>query len=198
MKAPRSSFASDLLAGISVSFAALALGAAFGVMSGRGAFAGMIAAGVIPIITGLFGGTRLSVSGPTGPMTAVSSVVIALAYDKFVGDRLLAEQFITLVFMLTSVGLLLAGILRTGRLIQFVPKTVILGFMSGIAMVIWVQKVPSSHPSDSPVICRLAMVGAGGSSKLPFIAIVMGHHINRITTITVVICMMRRAWPLDS
>ena len=55
----------DLLAGLTVSFAALALGAAFGIMSGRGAFAGMIAAAVIPIITGLFGGTRLSVSGPT-------------------------------------------------------------------------------------------------------------------------------------
>ncbi|MBK8947793.1 MAG: SulP family inorganic anion transporter [Flavobacteriales bacterium] len=124
-----------------MSFAALALGAAFGVMSGRGAFAGMIAAGVIPIVTGLFGGTRLSVSGPTGPMTAVSSVVIALAYDKFGGERLLAEQFITLVFMLTAAGLLLAGLLRTGRLIRFVPKTVILGFMSGIAMVIWVDQI---------------------------------------------------------
>ncbi len=131
----------DILAGLSVSFAALALGAAFGVMSGRGAFAGMIAAGVIPIITGLFGGTRLSVSGPTGPMTAVSSVVIAFAYDKFAGEKLMAEQFITLVFMLTSIGLLLAGIFRMGRLIQFVPKTVILGFMSGIAMVIWVDQI---------------------------------------------------------
>ena len=73
----------DLLAGLTVSFAALALGAAFGIMSGRGAFAGMIAAAVIPIITGLFGGTRLSVSGPTGPMTAVSSLVVAFAYESF-------------------------------------------------------------------------------------------------------------------
>ena len=137
----KKTFAQDLLAGLSVSFAALALGAAFGVMSGRGAFAGMIAAGVIPIITGLFGGTRLSVSGPTGPMTAVSAVVIAMAYDKFQGDRQLAEQFITLVFMLMSVGLLLAGIFRLGKLIRFVPQTVILGFMSGIAMVIWVDQV---------------------------------------------------------
>ena len=80
----------DLLAGLTVSFAALALGAAFGIMSGRGAFAGMIAAAVIPIITGLFGGTRLSVSGPTGPMTAVSSLVVAFAYESF-QDKILAE-----------------------------------------------------------------------------------------------------------
>lgn len=136
----KKTFVGDLLAGLSVSFAALALGAAFGVMSGRGAFAGMIAAGVIPIITGLFGGTRLSVSGPTGPMTAVSAVVVAFAYDNFTGDKILAEQFITLVFMMTAIGLLIAGIVRLGKLIEFVPKSVILGFMSGIAMVIWVEQ----------------------------------------------------------
>ncbi len=132
---------SDLLAGLSVSFAALALGAAFGIMSGRGAFAGMIAAAVIPIITGLFGGTRLSVSGPTGPMTAVSSVIIAFAYDNFSGDKILAEQFITLVFLLTGILLIVTGILRTGKLIKYVPQVVILGFMSGIAMVIWVDQI---------------------------------------------------------
>ncbi len=132
---------SDLLAGLSVSFAALALGAAFGIMSGRGAFAGMIAAAVIPIITGLFGGTRLGVSGPTGPMTAVSAVVVAFAYDKFSGDRILAEQFITLIFLLMSSLMIVLAIFKTGKLIRYVPQVIILGFMSGIAMVIWVDQV---------------------------------------------------------
>lgn len=136
----KSKIINDLLAGLSVSFAALALGAAFGVMSGRGAFAGMIAAGIIPIFTGLFGGTRLSVSGPTGPMTAVTAIVVAFAYDHFQDDKILAEQFISLVILMTSVGLILAGIIRVAKLIEFVPKVVILGFMSGIAMVIWVDQ----------------------------------------------------------
>ena len=129
----------DLLAGLTVSFAALALGAAFGIMSGRGAFAGMIAAAVIPIITGLFGGTRLSVSGPTGPMTAVSSLVVAFAYESF-QDKILAEQFITLVFVMLGVFLILASILRLGKYISYVPQVVILGFMSGIAMLIWIDQ----------------------------------------------------------
>lgn len=136
----KKTFIGDLLAGLSVSFAALALGAALGGMSGRGAFAGMIAAGVIPIITGLFGGTRLSVSGPTGPMTVVSAVVVGFAYDKF-PNQILAEQFISLVFLLTAVCLIIAGIVRLGKLIEYVPKSVILGFMSGIAMVIWVDQI---------------------------------------------------------
>jgi len=87
----KQNFIADILAGLSVSFAAVALGAALGTMSGRGAFAGMIAAAVIPIITSIFGGTRIQASGPTAPMTAVSALLVAHAYDYF-PDKILAEQ----------------------------------------------------------------------------------------------------------
>lgn len=126
----------DITAGLTVSFAAISLGAAFGVMSGRGAFAGMIGAAVIPIITSIFGGTRLQASGPTAPMTAVSSITIALAYDYF-PDKTLAEQFITLVFIMNALLLIVAALVRLGKLISFVPNVVILGFMNGIAVLIW-------------------------------------------------------------
>jgi sulfate permease, SulP family len=105
-------------------------------MSGRGAFAGMIGAAVIPIITSAFGGTRLQASGPTAPMTAVSSLTVAFAYDNF-PDKTLAEQFITLVFILNAIFLLIAGLVRLGKLISYVPNMVILGFMNGIAVLIW-------------------------------------------------------------
>ena len=111
-------FLGDVTAGLTVSFAAISLGAAFGAMSGRGAFAGMIGAAVIPIITSAFGGTRLQASGPTAPMTAVSALTVAFAYDSF-PDKTLAEQFITLVFILNAVCLLIAGVV-TVREINFV------------------------------------------------------------------------------
>lgn len=133
-------FLPDITAGLTVSFAAISLGAAFGVMSGRGAFAGMIGAAVIPIITSIFGGTRLQASGPTAPMTAVSALTIAFAYDHF-PEKMLAEQFITLVFMMNAVVLVLAGIARLGRLIALVPNVIILGFMNGIAVLIWYDQI---------------------------------------------------------
>src|SRR5687768_483373 len=129
-------FLGDVTAGLTVSFAAISLGAAFGAMSGRGAFAGMIGAAVIPIITSTFGGTRLQASGPTAPMTAVSSLTVAFAYDNF-PDKVLAEQFITMVFILNAACLMLAGVVRLGKLISYVPNVVILGFMNGIAVLIW-------------------------------------------------------------
>jgi SulP family sulfate permease len=131
---------SDVLAGLTVSFAAIALGAAFGTMSGRGAFAGMIGAAIIPIITSAFGGTRRQASGPTAPMTAVSALLVAYAYDHF-PDRQLAEQFITLVFILSSITIFLMGVLRLGQLIRLVPNVIIFGFMNGIAALIWVDQI---------------------------------------------------------
>jgi SulP family sulfate permease len=133
-------FSADITAGLTVSFAAISLGAAFGVMSGRGAFAGMIGAAVIPIIASIFGGTRIQASGPTAPMTAISAVIVAFAYDSF-PDRTVAEQFITLIFLLNGVCLVLAGLLRLGKLIQLVPNVVILGFMNGIAVLIWIDQI---------------------------------------------------------
>lgn len=142
----------DVSAGLTVSFAAISLGAAFGVMSGRGAFAGMVAAAVIPIIASIFGGTRIQASGPTAPMTAVSSLVIAFAYDRF-HDKMLAEQFITLVFILNAGVLILAGLFRLGKLIRFVPNVVILGFMNGIAVLIWYDQAKKLFATgDNPVM----------------------------------------------
>jgi SulP family sulfate permease len=69
-------------------------------------------------------------------MTAVTALIIAYAYDHF-PDRVLAEQFITLVFLLNAVCLIIAGLVRLGKLISFVPNVVILGFMNGIAVLIW-------------------------------------------------------------
>jgi len=138
-----SSFVSDLLAGLTTAFAAIALGAAFGVDSGssRGAFAGMIAAAIIPIITSIFGGTRLQASGPTAPMTTVAKMIIGgFAYQEFAKGSLEAEKLITLTIVISGLVMMLAGVLRMGRLIKLVPQMVLLGFMNGIALSIWLDQ----------------------------------------------------------
>lgn len=134
----------DVIAGLTTSLAAMAMGAAFGVQSGRGAFAGMVASAIIPIITSIFGGTRIQASGPTAPMTAVSTVIITFAYIQFGTNSSISNQFITLVFLLHALFMVLAGVFRLGRFISLVPQLVILGFMNGIAVLIWndqIQKI---------------------------------------------------------
>jgi sulfate permease, SulP family len=134
-------FIKDLLAGFTTSFAAIALGAAFGIQSGRGALAGMIASTIIPIITSIFGGTRRQASLPTAPMAAVTTIVVAQAYDRFGAYSANAEQFVTLVILLSSFLTIIAAFFKLGKLISFVPQVVVLGFMNGIAVLIWSDQI---------------------------------------------------------
>ncbi|OFZ62050.1 MAG: hypothetical protein A3D92_21375 [Bacteroidetes bacterium RIFCSPHIGHO2_02_FULL_44_7] len=137
----KKTFLFDLIAGLTVSFAALSLGAAFGLMSGRGAISGIIGAAVIPLITSLLGGTRIQASGPTAPMTAVTAVIIAFAHDEFAHNNVYAEQLITLTLLFSSLLIIMTGLFRLGKYIKFVPQVVVLGFMNGIGVLIWVDQI---------------------------------------------------------
>ena len=135
----------QLLPGLTVSFVAISLGAAFGVLSGRGALAGILSAGIIALITAAFGGTRIQCSGPTAPMTAVTVLLVTA-----VGSGLLLDhpdtdpdRFINLVLLLTGLTLIVVSLFRLGRFIRLIPKLVISGFMTGIAVLIWVGEIGS-------------------------------------------------------
>jgi SulP family sulfate permease len=138
----------NVLAGLTVSFVAISLGAAFGIASGRpdGAFVGILSAGVIALITAIFGGTRIQCSGPTAPMTAVTATIVLAATAGPLAAELAemgvdSQHFINQVFILTGAMLILMAIFRLGRFITVVPKVVISGFMNGIALLIWIGEV---------------------------------------------------------
>ena len=141
-KAAAFGIARELLAGLTVSFVAISLGAAFGVMSERGALAGILSAGVIALVTAAFGGTRIQCSGPTAPMTAVTLVLIGAIHSGLLKGHpgVSHDHFINLVLVLTGLLLLAAGCFRLGRFISLVPNVVISGFMNGIALLIWVDE----------------------------------------------------------
>lgn len=133
----------NTIAGITVSFIGLSLGAAFGVMSGRGALVGILSASLIAFVTSLFGGTRIQCSGPTGPMSAMTALIVSFAYDKiplqFPGIN--PDHFINIVLFLTGALIIILGVLRLGKLISLIPNIVISGFMDGIAVMILLSQV---------------------------------------------------------
>ena len=133
----------NTLSGLTVSFVAISLGAAFGILSERGAFAGIVSAGIIALITSLFGGTRIQCSGPTAPMTAVTAALIGFAYDQLLKEIPSAnpDHFVNMTLILTGILLVLFGVLRLGKFISKVPRVVISGFMNGIAVLIWLDQI---------------------------------------------------------
>ncbi len=167
----------NLIASLIVSFVALSLGASFGILSGRtnGAFVGMLSAGIIAFITALFGGTRVQCSGPTAPMTAVIAVVVAFAHDKllFAHEAANSDHFINLILILTGGLLILMGIFKLGRFIKYVPNVVISGFMTGIAILIWMDQGKK-------------IFGLGGKTSFDG-PIILNFSIAALTLITIVV-----------
>lgn len=133
----------NVMAGLTVSCVALSLGAALGILSGRGAFAGMISAGLLAFIASCFGGTRVQCSGPTAPMSAVSAVIVAYSQEQLMAQNpaIQPHHFINIVILTCGVIMLLMALFRLGRFIALVPNVVISGFMSGIALLIWIDQI---------------------------------------------------------
>jgi len=122
----RHDFIHDLQAGVTVGIIALPLALAFGIGSGvtpeRGLWTAIIAGGLIAIL----GGSRGQISGPTGAFTVILyDIVIRGGYSA-----LLCAGFYAAIL------LLLMGIFRLGRLIEYIPFPVVAGFTGGIAVTI--------------------------------------------------------------
>ncbi len=133
----------NILAGLTVSFVALSLGAALGILSERGAFVGMLSAAVAVIITASIGGTRVKCSGPTAPLTVITAIIVGFAHDELLQSvpTANADHFINIVLFLTAGILLLMALFKTGKYIQYIPNVVVSGFMNGIALLIWIDQI---------------------------------------------------------
>jgi SulP family sulfate permease len=130
----------DALAGVTVGVVALPLALAFGISSGVGAAAGLVTAVVAGLVAAVFGGSNVQVSGPTGAMAVVLAPVVA---QYGLGSIALVTVFAGLV-------VLVAGITGLGRAVTFIPWPVIEGFTLGIAVIIFLQQVPSAVGARPP------------------------------------------------
>ena len=125
----------DVFGGITAGVVALPLALAFGVQSGAGPVAGLYGAIAIGIFAAIFGGTSTQVSGPTGPMTVISALVVAKAIEGY-GSLETGMGFIICIFVLAGIVQILFGLLQLGAYIKYIPYPVVSGFMSGIGGII--------------------------------------------------------------
>lgn len=123
----------DLVAGVTVGIVALPLALGFGVSSGLSAEAGLVTAVVAGVIAAVFGGSHVQVSGPTGAMVVVLVPIVAAH----------GPGAVVVVTLLAGILVVLAGVLRLGRAVSFIPWPVIEGFTLGIAVIIFAQQIPA-------------------------------------------------------
>lgn len=130
----------DFFGGLTAGVVALPLALAFGVQSGMGAIAGIYGAIALGIFAAWFGGTNTQISGPTGPMTVVSAVVIASEIELH-GSLDGALGTIIAIFLLAGFLQIVLGLLKVGQYIRYMPYPVVSGFMSGIGVIIIVLQI---------------------------------------------------------
>jgi SulP family sulfate permease len=118
----------NVLAGVVVGIVALPLAMAFAIASGARPEQGLYTAIVAAVLTSLFGGTRVQISGPTGAFIAVLSIITAQ-------HGIAGLQIATFMAGVILVGF---GIARVGAVIKFIPHPVIVGFTAGIGVIIFV------------------------------------------------------------
>ena len=122
---------SDILSGIVVGVVALPLSIAFAVASGVPPEKGIITAIVAGMIISVLGGSRVQIGGPTGAF-------IIIIYE------IVQDYGIDGLFYSTIIGgviLILLGVLRLGILLKYIPHSLIVGFTSGIAVVIFFTQI---------------------------------------------------------
>lgn len=138
----------DIFAGIIVGIIALPLAIAFAIASGVSPDRGLVTAVVAGFLISFLGGSRVQIGGPTG---AFIVIVYGIVSQHGV-DALIVATF------MAGIMLVLMGFARLGSIIKFIPYPLIVGFTSGIALIIFssqindflglgIQKVPADFVS---------------------------------------------------
>ena len=121
----------DVFAGLTVAVVALPLSMALAIASGVTPERGLFTAVVAGLLIALLGGSRHQIGGPTGAfVVVVFNVVQKFGYDGLVIATIMA-----------GIMLIVAGFLRLGTYIKYVPYPVVTGFTSGIAVIIFSSQV---------------------------------------------------------
>ena len=127
----RKQITSDVLAGIVVGIVALPLAIAFAVASGVSPEKGLVTAVVAGFLISFLGGSRVQIGGPTG---AFIVIVYGIVQQYGVNGLIIST-------VLAGIILIVFGVLKLGTLLKFIPHPLIVGFTSGIALVIFSTQI---------------------------------------------------------
>lgn len=127
----RQQFYKDAMAGIIVGIVALPLAIAFAIASGVSPEKGLYTAVIAGFIISALGGSRVQIGGPTG---AFIVIVYGIVQVHGVSGLIIAT-------FMAGVMLIIMGLARLGSVIKFIPHPLIIGFTSGIALIIFSSQV---------------------------------------------------------
>ena len=159
----RTTFASDLAAGVIVGIIALPLAIAFGIASGVSPQQGLITAIIAGFLISFFGGSRYLIGGPTGAFIVIVSGIVA-QYGM---------QGLIIATIMAGVILVVMGLCRMGAIFKFIPYPIVVGFTSGIALTIFSTQIKDFIGLDVQVpsgfipewVCYITNIGSADMAE---------------------------------
>lgn len=140
----RTTFTADLAAGLTVGIVALPLALALAIASGLKPEVGLFTAIIGGFFISVFGGSRVQIGGPAGAFVPLLAPIVAAH----------GPQGLVACALIAGVILIGLGLARLGTMIRFIPYPVVIGFTSGIAVIILSTQLrdffglPTALPSD--------------------------------------------------
>lgn len=142
----------DILSGLTVALALVPEAVAFSFVAGIDPLVGLYGAFMMGLITSLFGGRPGMISGATGAMAVVmvhlirEGNAVGLSLTDPVQNLGLQWLFITLLFV--GAIQIMAGVFKLGKFIRLIPHSVMLGFVNGLAIVIFLSQLQLFKTTD--------------------------------------------------
>ncbi|MBF0532233.1 MAG: STAS domain-containing protein [Candidatus Omnitrophica bacterium] len=127
----RQQFISDCIAGMIVGVVAIPLAIAFAIASGVTPDKGLVTAIIAGFVVSVLGGSRVQIGGPTGAFVVIVYGIV----QKYGVDGLIIASF------LAGILLIIMGVAKFGTIVKFIPHSVIVGFTSGIAALIFSSQI---------------------------------------------------------
>ncbi len=143
----------DILSGLTVALALVPEAVAFALLAGLNPLVGLYAAFTIGLVTSIIGGRPGMISGATGAIAVVIGTLVALHGVEYLFAAVILTGLIQIIF----------GLLRMGKFIRLVPHPVFLGFVNGLAIVIFLSqvkqfKVSGEWITGAPLFLMLVIV----------------------------------------
>jgi SulP family sulfate permease len=133
----------DVLSGLTVALALVPEAVAFSFVAGVDPLIGLYGAFMMGLITAVFGGRPGMISGATGAMAIVMVSLVKEGHqfglDHGVGE--LGLQFLFVALLFTGLFQILTGVLKLGKLVRLIPHPVMMGFVNGLAIVIFLSQL---------------------------------------------------------
>jgi len=131
----------DILSGVTVALALVPEAVAFSFVAGVDPLVGLYAAFMVGIITAIFGGRPGMISGATGALAVVIVALVSEGNAMGVEGENLGLYYLFATVILMGVIQMIAGFLKLGKFVRLIPHPVMMGFVNGLAIVIFVSQL---------------------------------------------------------